>query len=420
MKTNKKIFLLSLSYMIAASASIIYASTPSIIPFNKISITETESVSSKESLSILSESISLPDTMINNGNKGDWILLEEFNYDRLLSAKTGTEFMDLLYPSGIRLPTMLYDPMDSVRFTSDDLPYESSNGCKLLWLLCANNGEDRLNFTLAEQQAANKYYTLMQLKSISLGLPLYSFIELNPEDTMYTLEQQQSAKRYVDFFEQHFGTIYFIDTAKLEYDWCSEIQSKEFITKKKVLHYPIPKGSKTIQLYTNYRNYFDALQFNGISGNTDISNFLTEDEIKVNYNNFTEVNVGSSFIDSVLLLGKYFEQLPLDLYDIIFIGRNESVETITNVATPFGENKGVNAADTVEKKEKKQTNDPYFTALRNQTVNTFDRVDLSNISNNENSIINIKAIYQNICLIIFCVGLFVIIILYFLNKTKGQ
>lgn len=63
-------------------------------------------------------------------------------------------------------------------------------------------------------------------------------------------------------------------------------------------------------------------------------------------------------------------------------------------------------------------NDPYFNALRNQSSNKFDIKSLENDSTD--SKINYKVIYQNICLIVFSIGVIIAIIFYFLNKTQGR
>lgn len=393
------------------------------IPFEKVSITETDSIDAEELLNILSDVILLPEDVTSDSNKGNWTLLDNVDYTQLLASKTGTEFMNLLYPSGVRLPTMLYDPMDAVRFALDELPYEVGNGCKLLWLMCKNNGEDRFNFTLAEQRAADKYYTLMQLKSIALGLPIYSFTELDSNASLYTKEHQELAKKYIDAFEECFGTIYFINTGALDYDWCEQLDDTSFLTKSKVLPYPLPKGSKTIQLYNNYSNYFNALQSKGTSGDVTIEDYLSPDEIKVNYNNFIDENGSYSLIDSILLTGLYYEQLPLDLYDILFVGGDNHVSSKEEAQPIENEQQPDTNTENVEGKENtnKTVDDPYFNALRNQSSNKFD-VSTMNLLENDNtdSVINYKGIYRNICLIVFCVGIIVAFILYFLNKTRGR
>ena len=388
------------------------------VPFEKVTITESDSIGAKESLEILSDMILLPEGAESDRNQGNWTLLENVDYTQLLSSKTGTEFMNLLYPSGIRLPTMLYDPMDSVRFSLDELPYEIGNGCKLLWLMCKNNGEDRFNFTLAEQRAAEKYYALMQLKSIALGLPIYSFTELDSNASLYTKEHQEQAKKYIADFENRFGTIYFIDTNALDYNWCKQLEDTSFVTKDKVLPYPLPKGSKTIQLYQNYSNYFNALQSVGISDDVSMEDFLTSGEIKVNYNKFMEENESYSLIDSILLTGIYYEQLPLDLYDILYIGG----DTHVNEPAQKGQRNDANTENIGgEESVNKTVDDPYFNALRNQSSNKFDMSTMNLLENDgTDNAINYKSIYQNICLIVFSVGTIVALILYLLNKTRGR
>lgn len=398
-----KKYLLTSICAVTLTSPILSFSAVDFVPFEKVTITETDSIDSNEASKILSETVLLPEDMSIKNNQGNWTLLDPIDYTQLLSSKTGTEFMNLLYPSGIRLPTMLYDPMDIVRFTLDDLPYEIGNGCKLLWLMCNNAGEERFNFTLAEQRAAEKYYALMQLKSMALGLPIYSFTELNSNNSLYTREQQEQAKEYIESFENRFGTIYFIDTSILDYNWCGQLETEVPITKDKVLPYPLPKGNKIIQLYQDYSNYFKALQS---SNEVSIEDFLTSEEIKVNYSKFLEENESYSFIDSILLTGMYYEQLPLELYDVLYIG--DSSNTITQ------------DIQETEKEEStsKTVDDPYFNALRNQSSNKFNIQLLENESTD--TTVNYKAIYQNICLIVFCIGAIIAVIFYFLNKTQGR
>lgn len=405
----KKHLLLASICTMTLTSPILSFSAVDFVPFEKVTITETDSIDSNEAFRILSDSTLLPEDMTSKNNQGNWTLLNPIDTTQLLSSKTGTEFMNLLYPSGIRLPTMLYDPMDTVRFTLDDLPYEMGNGCKLLWLMCNNAGEERFNFTLAEQRAAEKYYTLMQLKSIALGLPIYSFKELDSNNSLYTREQQEQAKEYIKSFENRFGTIYFIDTSILNYNWCGQLETEVPITKDKVLSYPLPKGSKTIQLYQDYFNYFNALQSMGTSNETSIEDFLTPEEIKVNYNKFLEENGSYSLIDSILLTGMYYDQLPLELYDILYVGGDTNVES--TVTDDTEDTKDINNSS-------KEVNDPYFNALRNQSSNKFDIKLLENESND--TTVNYKAIYQNICLIVFCIGAVIALIFYFLNKTQGR
>lgn len=420
MTTIKKHFLFA-SICITTLTSPVYCfSATNFIPFEKVEITETNSISAEEALKILSESILLPEDMTSKSNQGTFTLLDSIDYTQLLSSKTGTEFMNKLYPSGVRLPTMLYDPTDAVRFTLDELPYEVGNGCKLLWLMCKNAGEERFNFTLAEQRAADKYYILMQLKSIALGLPIYSFTELDSNNSLYTKEHQEQAKVYVESFEKRFGTIYFIDTSILDYDWCEQLDIQVPITKDKVLPYPIPKGSKTIQLYQDYSNYFNALQSVGIGNSNEVSieDFLTLDEIKANYNHFMNENGSYSFIDSILLTGLYYEQIPLDLYEILSVGGDNTVNE-KEKPTVKEQQENANTENTKDdNNSSKEVNDPYFNALRNQSSNKFDIKSLENDSTD--SKINYKVIYQNICLIVFSIGAIIAIIFYFLNKTQGR
>lgn len=185
-----------------------------------------------------------------------------------------------------------------------------------------------------------------------------------------------------------------------------------------MLSYPLPKGSKTIQLYQNYSNYFNKLQSVGLSDDVSMEDFLTSDEIKVNYNKFMEENESYSLIDSILLTGIYYKQLPLDLYDILYVGGD------THVSEPIRKEQQ-NDADTEnivgEESGNKTVDDPYFNALRNQSSNKFDMSTINLLENDStDNAINYKSIYQNICLIVFSVGTIVALILYFLNKTRGR
>ncbi len=422
MKTNKYFLILSLSILTITSPITSFAATDAI-PFNKVNITESKAINSKDAKELLAETTLVSEDFLETTNKGNWIILDSVNYSELLTSKTGTDFMNTLYPSGIRLPTMVYDPSDTFRITLDSLPYETGNGCKLLWLLCDNAGEERFNFTLAEQRAADKYYTLMQLKSIALGLPVYSFTEIDDDTSLYTNEQQTQALSLINSFEENFGPIYFIDTSALDYDWCSQLENSSLVTKTKVLPYPLPKGSKTIHLYQNYGTYFDALQSSGTSEPPDITEFLTPNEIAVNYNKFIEDNGSFSSVDSILLTGVYYEQLPLELYDIVHIGstdtvisnENEKVHTKTDVDTGDSDD-----TVTASKKEESRVNDPYFNALRNQSDDNFDSYMLNIFEEEGNTSINYKGIYQNICLIIFFVGVVVAVIIHIINKTQGR
>ena len=131
-----------------------------------------------------------------------------------------------------------------------------------------------------------------------------------------------------------------------------------------------------------------------------------------------EENESYSLIDSILLTGIYYEQLPLDLYDILYVGGD------THVSEPI-QKEQQNDADTEnivgEESGNKTVDDPYFNALRNQSSNKFDMSTINLLENDStDNAINYKSIYQNICLIVFSVGTIVALILYFLNKTRGR
>lgn len=123
------------------------------------------------------------------------VFIEPIKFENILLADTSSNLLNYMYPSGIRLPTMLLFPEDFY-LDNEGLDFYTSDGTKLLRLICRNNNIDRVNFTTFEINAADKYYNLMQLKAMALGLPLYSLEVTDGLLLSYTNEQKKSKRTY--------------------------------------------------------------------------------------------------------------------------------------------------------------------------------------------------------------------------------
>lgn len=357
---------------------------------------------------------------------GKTVLIDNINFDNILSLKTSSNLLNYMYPSGIRLPTMLLVPEDFC-IDNEGLSFYTSYGSQLLWIICQNNNIDRVNFTTYEINAADKYYKLMQLKSMSLNLPLYSFNKVDTSILEYTTSQHELAKEIVKNFESKFGQILFIDTSKLEYNWCKIVREQYtknidmLITKNSVLPFIVPLNNEIKNLYQAYRTFVKPLQSTNFSLNFSE---ITNNYRKYSYKNFINNKVVYSTCDDILLLGQFYEQIPLNQNDYFVVGKANYRE-ISKVNKSILDE--ISNNDKIEQNSNiKQTVNPppkhdnkYNESFETKTI----RSDLELIKLDEKNSIN-NNLFHNI-FSIFC-GIFALIIISvfvligIINKIRNQ
>lgn len=263
------------------------------------------------------------------------VFIEPIKFEDIFLADTSSDLLNYMYPAGIRLPTMLLLPEDFY-LDSEGLDFYTSDGTKLLRLICQNSNIDRINFTTFEINAADKYYNLMQLKSMALGLPLYSLEVTDGLLLSYTNEQQKKAKELIDDFETKFCQILFIDTSNSIYNWC-ELVRKHYaenidtlITQDAILPFIIPLNSEIKNLYKAYLGLLTQLKFpDSIS---DFNSYIDTNYLPYSYKNFINTKLVYSIADSILSLGEFYQQLPFNREDYFMVGkvRHDDILRVNN------------------------------------------------------------------------------------------
>lgn len=324
----------------------------------------------------------------------NWVLQVPLD-DTFLNAKSGSDFMNLLYPSGVRLPTMILDPSDPIETTNDYSPFYVGEECTLLRLLTNN----RVNFTKAEIQAAGKYYRMLQAKSIAMGLPVFSFS--SEYVVKYSSDIVNIFRKYVAEFEQHFGAIGFPDTSSLDFDWC-KIVSNEYntdltaymIKNEKSLEYKIPTGEKTLKLFKSFWDHdvSDTSALNDlVLENTTVPEEDTMLLEKYSDDVFEAYRVACVYMPNVI--DEY-----ANTYSNITIGEQAIrplTENYTEDLSPSVTSPDKNARLEGDKNKYSYSNDPYVQATTNQRDLPYSAKTLHGF---ENSDLTGRDIYHRICI----------------------
>lgn len=159
--------------------------------------------------------IEVSDSKYKEPLEGLYIEVSSFDLSKLTSCSTGWDMLNVLYPSGMRIPTICVTAFDYLQ-DQELIPILRDDVAACLVELSGINGEKRYDFTSAEYGAVAAYYNLMQLKSVSLGLPAY-YAETQ---TKVELEvTQEEAKTMIDTFESKYGAILFPSGA-----WSEEVE----------------------------------------------------------------------------------------------------------------------------------------------------------------------------------------------------
>lgn len=341
-----------------------------VISTDSVAVTSNRGYSAAEVLDLADDEIALEDSL---KERNDWVWMTPNTAD-FLKSKTGTEFMNSLYPSGLRLPTMLIDPSDAFYNNTDYYPIVSGNGARLLRII----GEGRVNYTYSEIQAANKYFELMKAKSIALGLPVFSFTE--EYVPQYSNELKEKIASAVIAYEKIFGPIGFPNTSGLSFDWCKLVQDKyKFSADSLILsgvdsfEYEIPKGSKTIETYSEFRQ-LDPQEIYDYYADTKKSGYLVYFTSLQNYIGANEIDdivegASSEVTNAYTTVCGYYGFILnhyTDLYSNIHIGKADIVSMADLLSKATETEKGSKEKVSTEKSGK-YDNDPFITAIQGQS-----------------------------------------------------
>ena len=146
-----------------------------------------------------------------------YIKLSAFKLDDLLRCETGWDILNVLYPSGLRIPTCCVTMFDNL-MDDKQVSIVRDDVASLLVQLSNASGVERYDFTSAEYAAVSAYYQMLYLKSIALDLPpFYASIQgyVNEEVSI------DEAKNLVEEFENTYGAILFPRG-----EWMDSVESK--------------------------------------------------------------------------------------------------------------------------------------------------------------------------------------------------
>lgn len=362
----------------------------------------------------LGDTVGLTNDDISNE---EWVFITVNNTD-FLNADNGTDFMDLLYPSGIRLSTMLLDPSDAFYNATDFSPIYYGEGATLLRII--SNG--RVNFHYSELKAAEKYYRLLQAKSIAMGLPVFSFKEEFSNN--YSNELLTTFKTVVNSYEEKFGVIGFPDTTGLSFDWCNLVSTNYGIDLKNIINtsdilsdYRIPDDSGTISLYTNYNS--NTL--------TDKQSMTVYDENNFNLNTVDNLDKYSYDIQQAYYMVCQYIPKILNIYDDVYsdvyvntqscVLSLEELLLTDSTKDKEGEDTTLNNLVNNTSKETKYDNDPFVQAIENKKVSTFSDEYAKSLEADNT---NIKTTFHNICLIITLILIFALLINYIVSFFRKR
>lgn len=347
---------------------------------------------------------------VNEGMLEDisWIIMT-VNDKEFLEAENGREFMNQLYPSGIRLSTMLLDPGDTKYTATDYSPLYYGDEAILLRTLMPN----RVNFTYSEIKAAEKYYRMIQAKSIAMGLPVFSFrTEFSGN---YSADVISAFSQAVQQYEAAFGPIGFPDTSSLDFDWVGFVETSKKVDLKDMIipdgnvsDYRIPSGVKTLELFTNYyTNSLEELQEIAVFADESEENLPLLDgysydvkqayryacvympEIISNYDNlYSDIYVDAA--TGITLLSDYLNQVPQNHSD-----------------TALGESRQGNLYAT----------DPYVIALQNQSQSPISSETLDSVHSQN---ISASTLFHSICIGIAIIAVLAILLTKIITYLRSR
>lgn len=342
-----------------------------------------------------------------------WVFMS-VNTEDFLQVSTGSELMDLLYPSGLRLSTMLLDPKDAICTDSDYNPFYYGDEAKLLRMLVP----DRANFTYSEVKAAAKYYRMIQAKSIALDLPVFSFQEEFSGN--YSKDLIAKFRKSVELYESTFGPIGFPDTSGQSFDWVTFVKdnyqidlSSMLITSKEVSDYRIPSGTNTISLLSNYNNgVLSEEQQITVYDSESISKRLKEDVLAdYSYEVQQAYMLACEYMPAVI---SNYNQLYSDIY----IDSKTGIQTLADYYSlqDSGKNE-LESSSSLENEQKKYSDDPYIQALHNQKKSSISAATIDSWKKDNNTL---PTIFHGICIAIVIIAIIAAILTRIISYLRNR
>lgn len=375
--------------------------------YSDVNITQNKAYTAEEILTMAKEEYPLDDSMLDDMS---WVLMI-VNNDDFLNASAGSELMNMLYPSGLRLSTMLLDPSDTKYTASDYTPIYYGEEATLLRVLMP----DRVNFTYSEIKAAAKYYRMIQAKSIAMGLPVFSFSE--EFSGGYSEELINEFKGAVKLYENTFGAIGFPDTKGLSFDWVSHVEktnnvdlSEMIIKHSNISDYRIPSGVNTINLFRAYYN-----------------NELTDEQRVVVYQNDKEItndNLSAYTYDvqqAYMLACDYIPRIVADydkLYSDIYIDSSTDIQTLADYLSDLQANSDKLSSQEDYNDEKKYSNDPFVQALNNQKKSPVSTETLNSLTNSDD--VDVPTLFHGVCIAIAVITVLAIVLTKIVSNLRNR